>query len=58
MGKKQIWVHSNFKKKIKREAIESDMSLLEYTEFLSKKKNRKKLGDGNVQKNPKYRFSI
>lgn len=35
MDKARAWIHPKFKKKLQQEAIDNDMSLLEYTERLS-----------------------
>jgi hypothetical protein len=36
MNQVRLWVHPEFKKKLKREAAEQDLSILELTEKLSR----------------------
>ena len=33
-----MWVHPDFKKEIKRNAVDNDLSILDYTESLARKK--------------------
>ncbi len=53
MRLERIWVDPKFKKKLKREAVEKDMSVLELTRVLSDD-----LGSPSKKKNGKFRFKI
>jgi len=50
----QIWVHPDFKNKIKIDSTLNNMSILKYTEKIAKKKNL--FGENNDEKEPKFGF--
>jgi hypothetical protein len=53
--KTYMWAHPAFKKKLKQEALERDMSLLELTQYLSKNNN---IECEKNEKKKKFTFSI
>lgn len=55
MRMSKIWVDSEFKKKIKIEATQNDMTILEYTKRLSENED---LLNVNENKTKKIRFKL